>query len=259
MYLLLELSDPCYAQLFVYCYKLSTAAAAPVTQASNISAQQHSTAAVVYRTCPTASQNMQRFPMLACRMFASHYSSAVPCCCCRAVIYACHSNRISNRAQKVKLVDAGFIWTEPHSKRLKVKLTIQDEVMNGTILQQGFVVEFVVENHMCLECNRANANPNSWTACVQVRLCSSNQQARRLSRNVVNLWRQQPELCTGMYVACASGATCTAGVCPRWLPRCGSDGHVCLCRMLLNRRGSHTSARSRTCSSSSCACKIAYV
>jgi NMD protein affecting ribosome stability and mRNA decay len=72
------------------------------------------------------------------------------------------------REQKVKLVDAGFIWTEPHSKRLKVKLTIQDEVMNGTILQQGFVVEFVVENHMCLECNRANANPNSWTACVQV-------------------------------------------------------------------------------------------
>jgi NMD protein affecting ribosome stability and mRNA decay len=72
--------------------------------------------------------------------------------------------------QKVKLVDAGFIWTEPHSKRLKVKLTIQDEVMNGTILQQGFVVEFIVENHMCMECNRANANPNSWTACVQVRL-----------------------------------------------------------------------------------------
>jgi nonsense-mediated mRNA decay protein 3 len=68
----------------------------------------------------------------------------------------------------VKLVDAGFIWTEPHSKRLKVKLTIQAEVFNGTILQQGFVVEFIVENHMCLECNRANANPNSWTACAQV-------------------------------------------------------------------------------------------
>lgn len=72
--------------------------------------------------------------------------------------------------QKVKLVDAGFIWTEPHSKRLKVKLTIQAEVFNGTILQQGFVVEFVVENHMCLECNRANANPNTWTACAQVGL-----------------------------------------------------------------------------------------
>jgi NMD protein affecting ribosome stability and mRNA decay len=76
---------------------------------------------------------------------------------------------LPSHPQKVKLVDAGFIWTEPHSKRLKVKLTIQAEVFNGTILQQGFVVEFVVENHMCLECNRANANPNTWTACVQVR------------------------------------------------------------------------------------------
>eukprot|EP00200_Dunaliella_tertiolecta_P001812 CAMPEP_0202349826 /NCGR_PEP_ID=MMETSP1126-20121109/7151_1 /ASSEMBLY_ACC=CAM_ASM_000457 /TAXON_ID=3047 /ORGANISM="Dunaliella tertiolecta, Strain CCMP1320" /LENGTH=526 /DNA_ID=CAMNT_0048941691 /DNA_START=210 /DNA_END=1790 /DNA_ORIENTATION=+ len=71
--------------------------------------------------------------------------------------------------QKVKLVDAGFIWTEPHSKRLKVKLTIQAEVFNGAILQQSFVVDFVVENHMCPDCNRFNANPNSWTACAQVR------------------------------------------------------------------------------------------
>ena len=29
---------------------------------------------------------------------------------------------------KVRLVDASFIWTEPHSKRLKVKLTVQKEV-----------------------------------------------------------------------------------------------------------------------------------
>jgi NMD protein affecting ribosome stability and mRNA decay len=46
---------------------------------------------------------------------------------------------------KTKLIDAGFIWTEPHSKRLKLKLTIQKEVFNGAILQQTFVVEFVVE------------------------------------------------------------------------------------------------------------------
>ncbi len=71
--------------------------------------------------------------------------------------------------QKVKLVDAGFIWTEPHSMRLKVKLTVQAEVLNGAILQQSFVVEFVVERHMCPTCNRQNANPNSWIACVQVR------------------------------------------------------------------------------------------
>ena len=29
---------------------------------------------------------------------------------------------------KVKLIDAGFIWTEPHSRQLKVKVTIQKEV-----------------------------------------------------------------------------------------------------------------------------------
>lgn len=29
---------------------------------------------------------------------------------------------------RVHLVDAGFVWTEPHSKRIKVKLTVQKEV-----------------------------------------------------------------------------------------------------------------------------------
>ncbi len=78
---------------------------------------------------------------------------------------------------QVKLVDAGFIWTEPHSRRLKTKLTVQSEVFNGAILQQTFVVEYVVETHMCPDCSRAAANPNTWTAVVQVslqrRLCLS--------------------------------------------------------------------------------------
>ena len=29
---------------------------------------------------------------------------------------------------QVRLVDAGFVWTEPHSMRIKVKLTVQKEV-----------------------------------------------------------------------------------------------------------------------------------
>jgi nonsense-mediated mRNA decay protein 3 len=48
--------------------------------------------------------------------------------------------------KRVKLVDAGFVWTEPHSKRIKVRLTVQKEVLNGTLLQQSFVVEFVIAN-----------------------------------------------------------------------------------------------------------------
>ncbi|CAB4001448.1 60S ribosomal export NMD3 [Paramuricea clavata] len=31
---------------------------------------------------------------------------------------------------KVRLIDAGFVWTEPHSKRIKVKLTIQKEFVD---------------------------------------------------------------------------------------------------------------------------------
>ncbi|KAH9947139.1 NMD3-domain-containing protein [Amylocystis lapponica] len=37
---------------------------------------------------------------------------------------------------KVRLTDAHFIWTEPHSKRLRVSLTIQKEVLTATILNK---------------------------------------------------------------------------------------------------------------------------
>lgn len=40
---------------------------------------------------------------------------------------------------KVKLVDAGFIWTEPHSRRIKVKLTIQKEVCHRCICSDLFL------------------------------------------------------------------------------------------------------------------------
>ncbi|CAI8017275.1 60S ribosomal export protein NMD3 [Geodia barretti] len=52
---------------------------------------------------------------------------------------------------KIHLVDAGFVWTEPHSKRVKVKLTIQKE-WAGLLLQQVFCGEYVVHHQMCHEC-----------------------------------------------------------------------------------------------------------
>ncbi|KAI8579630.1 hypothetical protein K450DRAFT_188212 [Umbelopsis ramanniana AG] len=69
---------------------------------------------------------------------------------------------------KVRLVDAGFIWTEPHSRRVRVKLTIQKEVFANTILQQIFEVEYVVSYQQCEECTRLAAQ-NTWKAIVQVR------------------------------------------------------------------------------------------
>ncbi|BES95000.1 nonsense-mediated mrna [Nesidiocoris tenuis] len=69
---------------------------------------------------------------------------------------------------RVKLVDAGFIWTEPHSRRLKVKVTVQGEVVGGAVLEQVFVVEYVVAHQMCDDCHRVEAQ-NFWRAVVQVR------------------------------------------------------------------------------------------
>lgn len=60
------------------------------------------------------------------------------------------------------------IWTEPHSRRLKLKLTVQKEVGNGAVLQQAMAVTFVVRNQQCDNCAAAFTN-NTWTAVVQVR------------------------------------------------------------------------------------------
>lgn len=70
--------------------------------------------------------------------------------------------------KRVKMIDAGFIWTEPHSRRLKVKISVQKEVMNSTLLQQTFVVEFVITNQQCDECKRTYT-PHLWQSQVQVR------------------------------------------------------------------------------------------
>ena len=48
--------------------------------------------------------------------------------------------------KRVKLIDASFIWTEPHSRRIKIKVTVQKEVHTNTMLQQAFQVEFIVQN-----------------------------------------------------------------------------------------------------------------
>jgi len=69
---------------------------------------------------------------------------------------------------RVKLIDASFLWTEPHSKRLKVKLQVQAEVLGGAILQQTFVVEYTVAYQMCPDCHRTEAKDH-WNCLVQVR------------------------------------------------------------------------------------------
>lgn len=69
---------------------------------------------------------------------------------------------------KVRLVDASFIWTEPHSRRVRVKLTVQGEAMQNTIVQQTFEVEYVVIAMQCPDCAKSFTT-NTWRATVQIR------------------------------------------------------------------------------------------
>lgn len=69
---------------------------------------------------------------------------------------------------KVKLIDAAWIWTEPHSMRLKIKLTVQKEIMNGAVLQQACIVDFTIRNQQCQNCQSSFAQ-GAWQAVVQVR------------------------------------------------------------------------------------------
>lgn len=49
------------------------------------------------------------------------------CLTCYDNVHHVHKSTTPLSSQ-VRLIEAGFLWTEPHSKRIKMKLTIQKEV-----------------------------------------------------------------------------------------------------------------------------------
>jgi len=65
-------------------------------------------------------------------------------------------------------MDASFRWTEEHSKRIRVELTIRKEVSTGVFLEQVMEVEYVVHWVQCDDCKK-DFTPHTWKACVQVR------------------------------------------------------------------------------------------
>jgi len=76
--------------------------------------------------------------------------------------------RIRGIGKEVRLVDAAFVWTEEHSMRVRVKITVQKEVAHGSVLQQTLVVEFQVVNQQCDDCQKS-FTPHQHNSIVQVR------------------------------------------------------------------------------------------
>ena len=93
-------------------------------------------------------------------------------------------SKIKGLNKNIKIVDSSFIWTEPHSKRIKIKLTIQKEVMNRIIVQKSFVVDFVEEWIQCDECKKS-FTPHHWVASCQVRQNVGNKQTFLLLEQIV--------------------------------------------------------------------------
>mmetsp|Transcript_95694 Transcript_95694/g.274816 ORF Transcript_95694/g.274816 Transcript_95694/m.274816 type:complete len:585 (+) Transcript_95694:80-1834(+) len=75
---------------------------------------------------------------------------------------------IKGISKERSLVDAGFIWTEPHSKELKVKVTLQKEVMAGIVVQQVMTCELRVNGLQCSVCKKSFTR-HTWESSVQVR------------------------------------------------------------------------------------------
>jgi len=94
---------------------------------------------------------------------------------------------------KVKLIDAGFIWTEPHSQRLIIKLTIQANAIGKSILQKKFRVHITIANKQCFNCQKAFTQ-HIWDACVQVR--------QKVTHKRTFLFLEQLILKHGMTAAC---------------------------------------------------------
>ena len=80
-----------------------------------------------------------------------------------------HSSR-SSGLNSIQLIESMWIWTEPHSMRLKLRLTIRADVgeSKSVTIQQRVPVELMVKFKQCPDCNRDFTN-RTWQALVQVR------------------------------------------------------------------------------------------
>jgi nonsense-mediated mRNA decay protein 3 len=67
----------------------------------------------------------------------------------------------------LQLADAGWVWTEPHSMRLRLRLTVRAEVESVPV-RQTVQVEQRIAWQMCPDCDRRYTN-REWQAVVQLR------------------------------------------------------------------------------------------
>lgn len=76
--------------------------------------------------------------------------------------------RLSGMKDK-RVKDAKFLFTEPHSRRIRISLTLEQDSINDSVLRQTIIPTFVVNLMQCPSCCE-NATPRDhWIAKVQLR------------------------------------------------------------------------------------------
>ncbi|KJP89259.1 hypothetical protein AK88_01137 [Plasmodium fragile] len=73
-----------------------------------------------------------------------------------------------NKLKKLKILDAKFLYTEPHSKRIKIHLTVQEELINNFISEMEIILHYVIKYTQCDDCKKTYT-PYTYNTCVSVR------------------------------------------------------------------------------------------
>lgn len=105
----------------------------------------------------------------------------------------------------LRLVDANFLFTEPHSRRLKIKLTVEREVFKGQMAVQMTVVTYIVNTFVCPQCNaNMTQDGGGWAANLQLR--------QRAPHKRTFLWLEQVIIKARMHAEATRIATANDGI-----------------------------------------------
>ncbi|CRH03151.1 60S ribosomal export protein NMD3, putative [Plasmodium relictum] len=73
-----------------------------------------------------------------------------------------------HKLKKLKIINAKFLYTEPHSKRLKIHLSVQEELINNFISEMELILHYVIKYTQCDDCKK-KYTPYTYNTCVSVR------------------------------------------------------------------------------------------
>ncbi|CAH8435467.1 unnamed protein product [Schistosoma turkestanicum] len=98
---------------------------------------------------------------------------------------------------------ARFIWTEPHSRRISIEVTVQGTLQTGDRVEQQIPIDFTVHTQQCTSCTRSAAK-DYWNACVQVR--------QKVDHKKTLLHLEQVILRSGMNKTCSNIKQVSGGI-----------------------------------------------